>query len=175
MTAPKINGLLDAIADDIRVWLPALKTCRVHGGRWAAGEIKRWAVAAPAVAVAALGVERVERSGIISRPDADLSIAVYCLARDAPGLGRDAAVRAIAEAILGRVPAARWGAADDVLRGPAARLRAGNLYDAGLDQAGVAMWAVTWRQTVRLDAQVGEDCPALPGELYSSLAAGALT
>ena len=52
MAGPSAQGLLEAIAADLRTRLPALKTCEVHDGRWDAEEVKRWVVATPAVLVA---------------------------------------------------------------------------------------------------------------------------
>lgn len=169
----RVDTLLEAIADTVRARLPlpALKTCRVHDGRWDAAELKRRTLAAPAAFVFCSGAPRIAAPNE-AHTDADCELAVAFIARDKPGEPRGAAARAFAETTMAHLPRDRWGLSG---LGPATDMRAENLYSETLDKTGAAMWTVTWRQTLRLDAPTDEVCPPLPGELYSSLAVGALT
>ena len=164
MAGPSAQGLLEAIAGDLRTRLPALKTCEVHDGRWDAEEVKRWVVATPAVLVSWLGTAKTETPGLLWT-DCEQQLAAFVVTRDAPGLGRGEAARALVDWLLLYVPRARWGMSDI---GEATGLRAANLYSRAIDKTGVAMWMVSWRQMLRQEAAEDGTCPPLPSELYSS-------
>ena len=84
------------------------------------------------------------------------------LTRDAPGLPRGTAARNLVDALelqifqgvdrtdekTGETRCSnRWGL-DGV--GPVEQVRSQNLYSGMIDKHGVALWAVSWRQSVRL-------------------------
>ena len=167
MPGPGTQGLLEAIAGDLRTRLPALKTCEVHDGRWDAEEVKRWVVATPAVLVAWLGTAKAETPGV-RWADCDQQLAAFVVTRDAPRLGRGEAARALVDWLLLHVPRARWGFTSGAGIGPAEDLRAANLYSRAIDKTGVAMWMVSWRQMLRLEAAEDGTCPPLPSELYAA-------
>ena len=164
MPGPNTQGLLEAIAGDLRTRLPALKTCEVHDGRWDAEEVKRWSVATQAVLVAWLGTAKAETPGV-RWTDCEQQLAAFVVTRDVPGLGRGAAARALVDWLLLYVPRSHWGLSDI---GEATGLRAANLYSRAIDKTGVAMWMVNWRQELRLEAAEDGTCPPLPDELYAS-------
>ena len=176
MTGPRTQALLDAIAADLRARLPALKSCKSHDGRWDADEVKRWAVQTPALVVAWLGTASTEQPGV-QWTDAKQELAIYVLISSglragapAPGSGgpklaRGEAARNLVDWLLLYLPRARWGLAG---LGNAEKIQAENLYSTGLDQAGVSIAGVTWRQTLRLEADDDGSVPFLPAELYSS-------
>lgn len=165
MPVPSILGLLDAIAADLRSRLPDLRDeCNVHDGRWNIEEVKRWAVRSPALLVACTGVSRTETPGE-RWTDADLQLGIFVLTGDKPALPRGRAALALVDWLLLYVPRARWGVAP---LGEAVGLQAANHFDADLDKLGVALWAVTWRQELRLEAAADGTCPPLPTELYAS-------
>ncbi len=164
--------LLEAIAADLRAQLPALKSCEVHDGKWDAGEVQRWAVRAPAVLVAWLGTARAETPGV-AWTDCDQELAIFVVTRNAPRLRRGEACRNLVDWLLLYVPRARWGfssAATGI--GAAEDLRAENLYSGAIDKQGVAIAAVTWQQTLRLEAAEDGACPPLPEELYAAAQEG---
>ena len=66
------------------------------------------------------------------------------------------------------LPRARWGFFSAPGIGAAEQVRAANLYSGEVDKAGVALWAVTWRQALRLEAADDGTCPPLPAELYAA-------
>ena len=95
--------------------------------------------------------------------DCDHRFGAFVVTRDAPGLPWGKAARRMVLLLL--IPLARWGLTDI---GAAEDLRTGNLYSGEVDKAGVAQWAVTWRQALRLEAAADGTCPPLPDELYTS-------
>lgn len=169
---PRLNVLLEAVATGVRGALPDLKTCAaVHDGSFQAAELRRWSLQSPAVLIAWLGTPRTETPGVLWT-DCDQQLAAFIVTRDAPAkrakeksLPRGKAARAIAAALLLLIPRARWGSTDI---GGAERLQARNLFSAEIDKANVALWAVTWRQALRLEAAADGTCPPLPDELYTS-------
>ena len=175
-TGPRTQALLDAIAADLRVQLPALKSCKTHDGRWDAGEVKRWAVQTPALVVAWLGTASTEQPGM-RWTDAKQELAIYVLTSSglragapAPGSGgpklaHGEAARNLVDWLLLYLPRARWGLAG---LGNAEKIQAENLYSTALDQAGVSIAGVTWSQVLQLEAGDDGSIPFLPAKLYSS-------
>ena len=161
---PSTNELLTAIAADLRSYLPALKTCAPHDGRWDAAELQRWSVGTPAVMIAWLGTVKTEQPGL-PWTDCEQQLAAYTVTRDSPGLPRGQAARNLVDALLLYIPRARW---DIEGLGEAENIKAENLFAPALDQTGVSICAVTWIQTLRLEALADGTCPPLPDELYSS-------
>ena len=149
------NDLLAAIAAELRGRLPKLRSCEVHDGKWDASELKRWTVRTPAVLIAWLGTTRTETPGE-AWTDCSQQLAAYVVTRDQEGLSRGAAARNLVDWLLLYVPRVRWGfsSASDASSaagiGTATDLRAENLYSGAIDKTGVALWAVTWRQALRL-------------------------
>lgn len=155
--------LLRSVCSTISGWMPDLAACEIHDGRFDLEEIKRWAVNTPSIRVAVLGVSSVGDSGD-ERSEPVYTLAAMVITRNAPGLPRGKAARAITDHLLREIPRARWGLTGV---GDARRLRAQNLYSGKLDKQGVALWGVLWEQKLRLDGPAEPDCP-LPSELYVS-------
>jgi len=134
-----------AVVAALRASLPRLagKTVKVeaHAGRFDAAELKRISAQAPAVFVAVLGLADISEScGDVSATCQVLAI-VVC--KDAPALPRDLAALGMMGALAKIVPGNEWnGAAEKAPED----IRCDNLFSATLDQAGVAMWGVAWRQ-----------------------------
>ncbi len=160
-----MNELLDAICSDLSALLPDLAVCAPRGGRFDAAELRRAAVRTPAVYAVCLGAPRALVAASDMQVYADLELALYIVTTDAPGLPRGKAARNLAEALLARIPRARWGLSGI---GAAEQLRAENLYSTDLDEQGAALWSVRWTQRLRLGAVVEGECPPLPSELYAA-------
>ena len=162
----RTNEFLQAICREIQEKLfRDLKACEVHDGRFDLGELKRISTRTPAVYVACLGTPRMEDPGT-EQTDAVKQLAIYVVTKNAPGLSRGEAARNLVEALETYLPRARWG-----LRGigAAENVRSENLYGGAIDRQGIALWAVSWRQALRLGESVFDEeaCP-LPSELYVS-------
>lgn len=161
-----MNGALDAIVATIGAAFPALKTCEKHPGKFDADEIKRQAVRTPAIFVSCLGVADLSDPGT-EQSDATLILAAFILTASVPGLTRDDAARNMAEALLIQVPRARWGLTG---AGQAKSVRADNLYSGEIATKGVALWAVVWRQQVRMGTSIWDGTGPVPTQLYLGIA-----
>ena len=140
-------SLLDvrtAIVTGLKAALPAGVYVEGHRGRFdSATEIQRFAVKAPAVLVACVGVP-------VQEPGAGLLIlparwVVFVITRDQPGTPRDAGALALVEAILLTVSGNIWGRTDVA---EPVQLDARNLYSGAIDKLGIALWGITFDQTV---------------------------
>jgi hypothetical protein len=153
--------LREAVVTGLRASLPRLagKTVKVeaHAGRFDAAELRRISAQAPAVFVAVLGLADLSEScGEVSATCQLLAI-VVC--KDAPGLPRDLAALGMMEALAKIVPGNGW---NDAAEKAPEDIRCDNLFSATLDQAGVAMWGVAWRQRATV-AKTGVTDPELEG------------
>ncbi|MDE2667551.1 MAG: hypothetical protein OXI69_15530 [Acidobacteriota bacterium] len=177
MYRTRTNEFLEAVAAEIQAWLPELKTCEGHDGRFDLAELKRRALKTPAVLVSCGGTTSVEERGD-EGINSTRQWTAFVLTRDAPGLSRGEAARNLVDALeflilLGAIrteektgvqrQSNRWG-----LRGVGQpeQLRSQNLYSGTIDKKGVALWAVSWRQTLSLRPLTEEeDCP-IPSHVY---------
>ena len=168
---PRTNELLAAICADLAKLFPSLRVCDPHDGRFDLAELRRIATRTPALYVSCLGTARVEDPGT-EQTEAAKQLAVYVVTANAPAkegrpkLSRGEAARNLVDALEVHIPRARWGLKGI---GGAEQLRSDNLYSGAIDKTGIALWAVRWRQTLRLGESIfsGEkDCP-VPEELYS--------
>ncbi len=157
-----LNGALDAIAARMAQAFPALKTCEVHAGRFDADELARISARVPALFVSCLGIPKVTNAGT-EQADADAALAVFVLLGSSPGLPRDVAARNVVEALVVLVQNERWGLSGC---GETREIRAENLYGGKIDAQGVALWAVSWRQLLRLGASCFDESGTVPSHLY---------
>lgn len=144
MKTGEINQVRSAIVATIAQNLPALKSCAPHGGRFDLQELQRWSMQAPAVAVSAVqipGVANDETNQVRVRWVA------YLIVKDAPGVTRDVVALDYTEALLRLARGNTWGL--DNLQRPES-LAADNLYNGQSDRKGMALWAVSWQQSVNL-------------------------
>jgi len=140
-----VLALRESVVAELKARLPKLagKTVKVeaHAGRFDAAELKRISAQAPAVFVAVLGLADISEScGEVS---ATCQILAIVVCKDATALPRDLAALGMMEAMAKIVPGNVWGGAAEKTPED---IRCDNLFSATLDQAGVAMWGVAWRQ-----------------------------
>jgi phage gp37-like protein len=141
-----IETVRTAIVNTIAAKITALKTCEAHPGRFDLAEIKRVAANAPAVFIAALATGQQENiGGDIWAP---VSFAAFIVTKDQPGKSRDSLVLDIVNALLVLADSNDWDSTD-VVEDPI-NIRSQNLYSASIDKNGVAMWAITWQQKIKL-------------------------
>ena len=161
----RTQRLLEAIAADLSDQLPQLCTCQVHDGRWDVEEVQRWSRSTPALFVTWLGTRSTAQPGE-RWTDADHMIGAFVMTADSGKLPRGEAARNLVDWLLLYIPRARWGITSGI--GAAENIRAENAYSARLDRRRLAIWLVTWVQTLRLETGDEAACPPLPRELYSS-------
>lgn len=160
-----IPRLLAALTAGLSAKLPALGACEAHPGPVTATEIARFSKRTPAVLAACVGVAGVSEAGD-GRADADLRMAAFVLAGDRSGLSRDRGALAVVEGILEWLP--RFHPGSGLIAAPPEQIRAENLFSGALDRAGVALWAVSWRQRLRLGAPARPADTPVPEELYAA-------
>ena len=177
MYETRTNDFLKAVAAEIKVWIPDLRTCDVHDGRFDLAELKRHALQTPAVLVSCLGTVSIDDRGD-EGIDSHRHWAAFVLTRDCPGLPRGEGARNLVDAlellvmrgIVEEDPitgeqrlANRWGLKGV---GPAEQVRSQNFYGGTIDKQGVALWVVSWRQYLHLrPLSEKENCP-IPSEVY---------
>ena len=132
-----------------------------HGGAFDLLELKEYANKLPAIA---LSITRAEPVSVGGEAFAGVSVSLVAMAKDQPGLRRDARVLQIVEAvinILRRHPNQRWGITAFEI-GQVSDIVAENLYTRKLDAEGVAFWGVVFHQLVQMNAvQVTDDLGAI--------------
>lgn len=147
-----LPALLDAIATDLRALLgDRAAVVEVHAGRFSAAELRRYAGRAPAVLVACLRVSELDQAGA-ERQSAALSLAAFVVAADRDGTPRAAVALDLAGRVLAALSLRAWPGIperDQRVIDPTTAA-AENLYAAELDTQGIALWAVSWRQTFTL-------------------------
>lgn len=135
-----LADLRAAIIADLQARLGNNVKVSGHGGRFGSDELKRYGAVAPACLVAILGVSNLQASG--SSIVGDVACAALIVTADRPGLLRDLAALGIVTTLVAALPGVDFGL--DV--SGAASVRADNLYSGAVDQLGVALWAIAWRQ-----------------------------
>lgn len=149
----RINTLLETVASDLKGRVQGVRECAPHEGRFSLKELKRIAAQAPALYVACLGVPETEDPGT-EQTEAQVDLALYVVTRTRPGTERGALARELVEWLLVYLPRARWGLTGV---GPAEKLKAENLYSGEIDDNGLALWVITWRQGLVLGESVWDE------------------
>ena len=164
---PRVDEVAAAAAERIHAWLPALKVCRQHAGRFAAAELKRIGSALPSIHIAVSALEQNRPSAATGGRTVEAGFSAVILARVGDGKAADPAA-AMAEALARRIPLEQWGAAgaDGLGVGPAEQVTARNGFSGPMAEHGVTMWVVEWRQRVALEAVGQSSGPILPSEIY---------
>jgi hypothetical protein len=117
-----------------------------HGGRVDLDTLRRYTTGSPTVLVSCLGGS-VMRSGSATHLDAEW--AAFLVAQDSVTPRVTTAVGAV-DILVQAVADNLWSESSSVAGAPS-QVRAQNLYSAGTDARGVALWAVTWTQRVVMD------------------------
>ena len=145
----RIVAYKDAVEARFRELLPTAVHLFTHHGEFGEKELKTYLVKAPCVILAPIGMPK----AVVAGPNvmAEIGYAAFILTRSRPELERLDAALMITEVILGFLPYEPFGLA----RKPS-DVEAANLYSGAIDGAGMALWAIRWRQTIELAAK--DDC-----------------
>lgn len=140
--------LRSAIAATMKAALPNVNVAE-HGGRFGAKEVQKWATGAPAIRIACLGIPEVVLG---PRMLLNASWGAFCIDTDRAGVKgpRDVRVLLLVQSAMAVCAqfGQRWnGKAVTAVEKPTAA----NLYAADLEDMGVALWAVQWRQAVPIE------------------------
>lgn len=157
----KLNELQSAIVLKLKDFLPSLRQCESHGGRFDLEELKARAAQSPAAFVALLNIKGVEENG-----DGTVTLrclfSIFLVTTDKKGLRRDEAGRNLTEAVSAWLPNNRFDVQDV---GAPASINAGNLYNGSARKDAVALWAVAWEQKVTVGSSDFAE-GVLPAHLY---------
>jgi phage gp37-like protein len=154
-----LEDLRDAVVNTIKSGLGPGIGCEPHGGRFDVAELKRVSKKAPAVFVAFLGFRNLTYAND-GKFQANVAWGAFVVAKDKRNLRRDLVAAAVVDRLTLIVPGNTWGT-DDCLGRPD-NVRGDNLFSSVVDNLGVAMWAVTWQQSMAFaEAMTPEDMAAL--------------
>jgi hypothetical protein len=143
-----------AVEQTIRQLLPAgsdgVRHVSSHVGEFGEREIMEYAVNAPAVILAPLGMPQVQRAGggVLVTVNYGAFILTKSMSVDSRG---DIAL-AIIEEILRVLPYQTWGGAQ-----APKDIESGNLYAGKIDDMGLSLWVIRWQQTLQLLTQLPTD------------------
>ena len=147
------NVIIAGLAAD-----PRLAGARViaHVGEFDEDSLRRYEEKAPFVAVALLRVNELEWQG--DNLAAECTFAAVCVTKNTPeatpaaagtppGNRRDANCIRLADAVMRSLAVCSWWS-DDLSSNRPQQITARNMHSTQIDKAGIALWAVAWRQTV---------------------------
>jgi len=135
--------LRDKIVSGLAANFPALKDVKPHGGRFDVDELKKYSLNAPAVRVAFVGFSRAQlnSAGQLVGP---LQFALFIITK---GRDSDREGLVLAEQIADYVQFQQWGIAN-VQAAQVTGIE--NLYNDGVDTAGITLLAVTVTQNAAM-------------------------
>lgn len=145
----RIVAYREAVESTFRSRLPNEIHLVTHQGEFGEREIKAYLVRAPCVILAPVGIPGASPMG--PNVMATMNYAAFVLTRSRPEMDRSEAALRITEAILSFLPYEAFGLA----RKPT-DVEAANLYSGAIDNMGMALWAIRWRQMLELPAK--DDC-----------------
>ncbi len=148
------------VADQVRVWLPHLATCKGVVGRIDLAEVKRLGIQAPAVLVSRFGA-RIDRTHAGPHRQYLIDMAAFVLTKNVIGLDRNDAASAITQALLAQLPDMDL-AVEGV--GEASEVAEHSLITTDVQKEGIALWAVTFRLRVALAGF--PEAPPITPQLY---------
>lgn len=159
-----IGRYLDAAAAAIRAGIPALKTVEATRGDVTAERIRKLSIDSPAVLVACRSFDGAMQcaEGIA----VDLEPAAFVVATDRRKKdSRTAVASGIAEAIARWIPG--WVPGAGLQAELAVEIAGRNLFSGELDDKGVALWAVFWKQRLYLEETEPAPAPWVPSSLWT--------
>ena len=143
----KLVDLRTAIVANLKTAFPAIKSIDDGPSRLSPEELKRFSLKAPAFRVVFLTGTggSTQSSGELCQ---DTRWAVYVVTRDKKRGDRDDQAIGHAQLLAIHIHQNQFGVSDVA---PAEPPVIRNLYTVHTDKAGIALWAVEWRQTCRLE------------------------
>lgn len=148
-----LDTILVSIAGVVKTTLPELSSCEVVGGRFSLGDKQRMDRHLPAGFVSCLGTSNATKRGGKVQTVAQffLGLAHKDLApANAPRVLRAHAISRLAGRALYAVTYGDTWGHDDVVSEPT-NIDSRNLYSIEIDSKGVALWGITWEQTIALE------------------------
>lgn len=145
----RILAYRDAVIEHLKQALGSPYTIEPHLGRFTEQSLEQSLTRAPAIYVAALGIARINPIAT-GQFWADTQMLATTIVKDTGQSRRDAGSIDIVEKVMTAIHRAQPGASLAFeLNGPT-EMNAANLTNPGLEETGVALWAVTWRAEIML-------------------------
>ena len=140
--------LREAVVAEMKKALPGAQV-EAHGGTFDENELARCAVRSPALLVSVADVGNFTAQGRVLLGEVSVGIALVA-GPGKKGQSPDAVALAVLPSLLTAVAGQRWGL--DGVEGRPERLQARNLYSGKLAAGHVALWGISFRQTVEMGA-----------------------
>ncbi|MGI9276425.1 MAG: hypothetical protein ACR2PT_16470 [Endozoicomonas sp.] len=141
------NEALSAISDQLATHLVGhTKDVASHPGRFGEEELSRLLTAKKAVRVAMENTQSVSVTGQ-GIQEAKVLMAAYVICSDAKNLPRHESALAITESIIEFLPFNRFGS-DRLKPVLPPSIAAENLYSGEIDRKGIALWGISWEQSI---------------------------
>jgi hypothetical protein len=120
-----------------------------HGGSVDETEIRRWGARAPCIFVSLLGISKFNFMG--GNWNGVLQWAIFVVTKDEPNIPRDIKGLRLMTIVsnLVRPDGDRWG---DTNSGPPIDCWGQNIYSGKVDQMGLCLWQLSWRQEHEIEA-----------------------
>jgi hypothetical protein len=155
--------LVTAAVSGLKVMFAEIKQVEEYAGQLNANATDRVTIAPPGILIAVLSAKYVADPGT-GEIDLVARLAAYVVTNSARSRNaRNQDALALTDLVIVGVHGNRWGL-DNVE--PAKVERAENLVSAQFDKKGLAVWAVTWSQELRLGIDEWDGVGVIPTELY---------
>ncbi len=171
--AENLAALRDAVVAELRRLIPGVKSIEPHGGSFDEKELQKFALLAPAIRVAMVGIGQVRRhnDGMIVLP---VNFAAMCVARDGVGpdgklVERDVQAMMLANAVTLAVYGNRFDL--DLVYQPE-NVTGRNEYSGSVQGAGLTLWQVAWTSPVCMGESADDAIAALSRLIVNDLVAG---
>lgn len=143
-----INEYIEIVTSSLKTALASLVTdVEDHPGRFTETELSRIARSPRAVRVA---IEDIAEIKVLPNKNvhATLRMAAFIICSDHAGPDRTKSAIELAEKVVSVLPRNRWDSEDYQIIAEST-ISAQNLYTGDIEKKGIAMWAVTWTQTIK--------------------------
>lgn len=145
MLKESLEAIRSGLVDLITIAGVDVKT---HPGRFSAGDLKRYGRKGKTILVSISKVPTVKSAGRALA--AEVVVAVYVIVgrvKTSAGETRDGVAMDITDQLLEQVPFHRFGPA--LVPTEPKNLNAANLFSGEVENQGVALWAVSWKQLIK--------------------------
>ncbi len=141
------NEALQSITDYLETGLVSLTTdVASHPGRFTEAELGRLLTARQAVRVAIENTQSINVNGQ-GIQEASLLMAAFVICSDSKAQPRHKSALALTEAIIQQLPFNRFNT-DYLKPVKPTTISAENLYSGEIDRKGIALWGISWEQTL---------------------------
>lgn len=142
-----INPYLETVTAAIKSHLgDVCRDVESHPGRFTEAELKRISISPRAVRIAVEDILETQVSPM-KKVSYRLLMAAFVICSDRDGPDRSESAIELVEKVISALPRNRWNS-DDYKPVLESSISAQNLYNGEIERRGIAMWAITWNQTI---------------------------